>query len=58
MLEIQLESQGTMKFLMECTSQDIHKKAFSTLLDADKEVIRADAAEQYLSYIFLRQSAN
>ena len=43
--------------IMEWTSQDVHKQAFSTLQDAEKEVIRADAAERYLSYIFLRQSA-
>ena len=43
--------------LMEWTSQDVHKQAFITLLDAEKEVIRADAAERYLCYIFLRQSA-
>ena len=42
---------------MEWTSQDVHKKAFSTLQDSEKEVIRADATEQYFSYIFLRQSA-
>ena len=42
---------------MEWTSQDVNKKAFSTLQDAEKEVIRADAAERYLSYIFLRQSS-
>ena len=42
---------------MEWTSQDVHKQDFSTLKDAEKEVIRADAAERYLSYIFLRQSA-
>ena len=30
---------------------------FSTLQNAEKEVIRADAAERYLFYIFLRQSA-
>ena len=35
----------------------VHKKDFSTLKYVKKEVIRADAAERYLSYIFLRQSA-
>ena len=30
--------------IMEWTSQDVHKQAFSTLLDAEKEVIRADSA--------------
>ena len=43
--------------LMEWTLQDLHKQAFSTLQDAEKEDIRADAAEWYLSYIFLRQSS-
>ena len=42
---------------MEWTSQDLHKQDFSTLLDAEKEVIREDAAERYLYYIFIRQSA-
>ena len=35
--------------LMEWTSQDVHKQAFSTLKDAEKEVIRADAAERHPS---------
>ena len=42
---------------MGWTSQDVHRQDFSTLQDAEKEVIRADASERYLSYIFLRQSA-
>ena len=40
--------------LMEWTSQDVQKQDFSTLQYAEKEVIKADAAERYLSYIFLR----
>ena len=42
---------------MEWTSQCVHKQAFSKLIDAEKEVIRADSEERYLSYIFIRQSA-
>ncbi len=44
------------KVLLEYVAKEVHKKIFASLTDAEKETVRADAEERYLSYAFLRQS--
>ena len=44
------------KVLLEYVAMEMHTKAFAALTTAEKEVVRTDAEERYLSYVFLKQS--
>jgi hypothetical protein len=44
------------KVLLEYVAMEVHNTKFDTLSDANKDAVRIDAEERYISYAFLRQS--
>ena len=44
------------KVLLEYVAQQVHSQAYDTLGDADKQTVREDTEERYISYVFLKQS--
>ena len=44
------------KVLLEYVAMELHTKAFAALTTAEQQVVRTDAEERYLSYVFLKQS--
>ena len=43
--------------LLKWASQQVHNKEYYSLQDAEKETIREESEERYLSYIFLKKIA-
>jgi hypothetical protein len=44
------------KVLCEYVAQELYTQAFADLGDAEQRIVRDDAEERYVSYVFLRQS--
>jgi hypothetical protein len=44
------------KILLEYVAQELHTQPFATLDPAERQAVREDAEERYISYAFLRQS--